>query len=82
LKEITEGLGGFLRSLFSNTERIYTFSENKLGEAGVEDSDFREAPSFLIEKTELVSERAVIQFICPRKGKVMRLRMKRSDGGQ
>lgn len=82
LKEITEGLGGFLRSLFSNTERIYTFSENKLVEAGVEDSDFSEAPSFLIEKTELMSERAVVQFICPRKGKVMRLRMKRSDGGQ
>ena len=79
LKEINEGLGGFLRSLFSNTERTYTFSEKRRGEAGVEDSDFNVAPSFLIEKTELASERAVIQFICPRKRTIMRVRMKRVD---
>lgn len=79
LKEIPEGVGGFFRSLFSNTERTYTFSEHTLENEDVRDGDFREAPSFLIEKIELASDRATVQFICLRKGKIMRARMKRVD---
>lgn len=82
LKEITNGVGGFFRSLFSNTERTYTFSETKLQKADVQDSDFRSAPSFLIENTDLIAETAILHFICPRKGKIVRARMKRVDARQ
>ena len=79
VKESTQGLGGFFRSLFSKTERIYSFGEKKLELADLQDIDFRQAPSFLIARDELSSERAVIQFICARRGKIMRLRMKLVD---
>jgi hypothetical protein len=79
LKEITNGVGGFFRTLFSNTERTYTFSEAKLEKADVQDSDFRSAPSFLIEKGDLLADTAILHFICPRKGKIVRARMKRVD---
>jgi ribosomal protein S27E len=79
VKESTQGLGGFFRSLFSKTERIYSFDEKKLELADLQDSHFLHAPSFLIAQDQLTAERAVIQFICPRKGKIMRLRMKRVD---
>jgi predicted RNA-binding Zn-ribbon protein involved in translation (DUF1610 family) len=80
LKEITKGFMGFFRSLISSTERTYSFSESNLEKADVQEGDFRKAPSFLIEKTELTSDRAIIQFICPRKGKIMRVRMRFVDG--
>jgi hypothetical protein len=79
VKESTQGLGGFFRSLFSKTERIYSFDEKNLELADLQESHFRQAPSFLIAQDQLTSEQAVIQFICPRKGKIIRLQMKRVD---
>jgi hypothetical protein len=82
LKEVTEGLGGFLRSLFSNTQRTYTVRDVEMQTAGLQDVDFREAPNFLIKRTERPSERAEVQFICLRHKRVVRIRMKRSPERQ
>lgn len=82
LREITEGLGGFLRSLFSNTERTYTVRETELQTAGLKDADLRDAPNFLIKRTERLSERAEVQFICLRHKRVVRIGMKRLPEGQ
>ena len=79
LREIPEGFSGFLRALFSRRDRTYSFSENKLDAADLNDRDFRDAPSFLIEKSNAPSDRAIIQFICARKGKIIRVRMKLYD---
>jgi hypothetical protein len=62
----------------TNTDQNLSFSLKKLETAGVLDSDFYEAPNFLIEKKELSSEKPILHFIFGRKKKIQRIKMRRS----
>lgn len=77
-RENSNGLYSAIIRLFKNTDQNLSFSLKKLETAGVLDSDFYEAPNFLIEKKELTSEKPILHFIFGRKKKIQRIKMRRS----
>jgi hypothetical protein len=75
-REVGRGLIKFLISLFKQTNKKLTFNTQKLRDEGITDSDFWSAPIFLIENVEIVSDRPILQFICPNKCKIIRIKMR------
>lgn len=76
LTEVTTGFGGLLRALFTDLSRSYSFSTEKLHQANLTQEDFTSAPNFVIKLSELQQAKTIVHFICARKGKIIKLRMK------
>jgi len=56
--------------------RSYSFSTKKLQQASLTEEDFTATPNFVIKLSELEEQKSIVHFICARKGKIMKLRMK------